>query len=39
MITHDYDDGRGPNHQSTCANIETLMNRPKTVVRVIRGVA
>jgi len=31
--------GRGPSHQSTCSNIETRMDRPKSVVRVIRGVA
>jgi len=31
--------GRGPSHQSTCSNIETHMDRPKSVVRVIRGVA
>jgi len=29
----------GPSHQSTCSNIETRMGRPKSVVRVIRGVA
>ena len=31
--------GRGPSHQSTSSNIETRMDRPKSVVRVIRGVA
>jgi len=31
--------GRGPSHQSTCSNIETRMDRPKSVVRVIKGVA
>ena len=31
--------GRGPSHQSTCSNIETRVDRPKSVVRVIRGVA
>jgi len=31
--------GRGPSHQSTCSNIETRMDRPKSVVRVVRGVA
>jgi len=31
--------GRGPSHQSTCSNIETRMDRPISVVRVIRGVA
>ena len=31
--------GRGPSHQSTCSNIEKRMDRPKSVVRVIRGVA
>ena len=35
--------GRGPSHQSTCSNIETRMDRPKSdsesVVRVISGVA
>jgi len=31
--------GTGPSHQSTCSNIETRMDRPKSVVRVIRGVA
>jgi len=33
--------GRGPSHwhQSTCSNIETRMDRPKSVVSVIRGVA
>ena len=31
--------GRGPSHQSTCSNIEARMDRPKSVVRVIRGVA
>ena len=31
--------GRGPRRQSTCSNIETRMDRPKSVVRVIRGVA
>ena len=30
--------GRGPSHQSTCSNIETRMDRPKSVVKVIRGV-
>jgi len=30
--------GRGPSHQSTCSNIETRMDRPKSVVRVIKGV-
>ena len=30
---------RGPSHQSTCSNVETRMDRPKSVVRVIRGVA
>jgi len=28
---------RGPSHQSTCSNIETRMDRPKSAVRVIRG--
>jgi len=31
--------GRGPSHQSTCSNIETRMDSPKSVLRVIRGVA
>jgi hypothetical protein len=31
--------GTGPSHQSKCSNIETRMDRPKSVVRVIRGVA
>ena len=31
--------GRGPSHHPTCSNIETRMDRPKSVVRVIRGVA
>jgi len=31
--------GRGPSHQSACSNIETRKDRPKSVVRVIRGVA
>ena len=31
--------GRGPSHQSACSNIETRMDRPKSEVRVIRGVA
>jgi len=31
--------GRGPSHQSTCSNIETRMDRLKSVVRVIRKVA
>ena len=31
--------GRGPSHQSTCSNIETRMDRPKSVIMVIRGVA
>ena len=31
--------GRGPSHQSTCSNIKTRTDRPKSVVRVIRGVA
>ena len=31
--------GRGPSHQSTCSNIETRMDRTKSVVRVIRGIA
>jgi len=31
--------GRGPSHQSTCSNIETRMDRPMSVVRVIRGAA
>ena len=29
--------GRGPSHQSTCSNIKTPMDRPKSVVGVIRG--
>jgi len=31
--------GRGPSHKSTCSNIETRIDRPKSVVRVVRGVA
>ena len=31
--------GRGPSHQSTCSNIQTRMDRPKSVVRVVRAVA
>jgi len=31
--------GRGPSHQSHVLNIESRMDRPKSVVRVIRGVA
>ena len=31
------DIGRGPSHQSTCSNIETRMDRPKSVVRVHQG--
>jgi len=30
---------RGPSPQSTCSNIETRMDRPKFVVKVMRGVA
>jgi len=31
--------GRGPSHQPTCSNVETRMDRPKSIVTVIRGVA
>ena len=33
-----YTDTARDNHQSTCSNIETRMDRPKSVVRVVRGV-
>jgi len=36
-IAKHHDKGRP--HQSTCSNIETRVDRPKSVVRVIRGVA
>jgi len=31
--------GRAPNHQSTCSNIETRMDRPRSVEPVIRVIS
>ena len=38
-LAHSRDLRRGPSHQSTCSNVETRMDRPKSVVRVVREVS